>query len=436
MGTKIVSFTKNTLFSFISKITPILFSIIYTLIIANYLGPENYGIFNYALAFVQGIIMLSGVALLNDVLFVFNQKIRSNKLLYSILAIQYAISLIVFLAMFFFLGGISSYIKVPQNIMFFGLMIIFFLPINTALATFFKSTKNFGKVAKASFIENVVNLSAAYLAIFLFSANITGLIIAKLLAFLISSLYFINVFHKTPKPERKGKIESKGIIRYAKWNIPCDFIRTGIHQLRLIAIGLFVSPLQIGFYYFGQKICDLVFGTINSAVSEVIFPYINEQEIDREKIGSYVSVAIRVSLIVNGLIFIAIILLVPTVIALFFPKYTGAFLLLMFWSASYLLSPIEMVVHVFKAINKMDKALIGFLVALTVNVIILIALAPKFGGFAIIGSSIATHIIALLVYIPLIKSEGIKIDLIPKIGDFRLLIELSKRIKNKYSIEK
>lgn len=420
MARQLTGFVNNTVLAFFAKVFPILISIGYTFFIAKVLGPEVYGEFLFVLAFIANLFLLFGAGSLNELLLVFYQKTPSKKFLLAVLGIEFAVAILLFAGFLIFGPSLSFFETVSSDLLFWATFLILLLPFNTLALSFYKSTKQFGKLLKVSLLENGLNLLLALVAIFVFNLGVIGILLVKLFSIIVSALYSVSVFLRHDSPW-SNKLPVPEMKKFMKWNFPHDLVRVLIHQARLIFVGLFISPIALGFYYFGQKICDFAFGTFNASISDVIFVYANQASKDLKKLGKYLSIAIRVSFYINIVVLIGLILLAPFFLDFLFPQYSGAYPILLLWGISYLTGPIAQVTHAFKVINRMDKAFALILVALAANIISLWFLAPLFNEFGIVMSLIITNFINFALYIPVLKTENIHINLIPQKEDLQIL---------------
>lgn len=436
MSGKLTGFANSTILTLLSKVIPIGIAIGYTFFIAKYLGPESYGQFNYILAFVSNLFLLTGAGALNEMFLIFFQKNPSKSMAKKIIAFEFVLSVLLFLGFIFYLGKTDLFLGYSSDVIFFASLMFLLLPVNTIAISYYRASKQFDKLLKANIVESSLNLLLALVATFVFQTGIEGLIVAKLVSVIVSGVYFTSVFskHSAPKNPELPKTEMK---KFIKWNFPHDIIRAFIHQARLVFLGLFVNPIQLGYYYFSQKICDLIFGTLNSSMSDVMLVYTNQESEDREKIGTYLSLSVRISLYVNMIMFLALALFSPIVLEYIFPNYLDSYPILLLWGFTFAIGPIAQITHGFKVINQMDKALGLILVVLFANIISLWFLTPIYGGAGVIFSIILSIAIIYILYIPVLRTEKIHIDLFPKKDDFnilkRVIIGLAQKIKKLFS---
>jgi len=127
------SFVRNYAFSFSSKVFLAVVGLLFTYIIANYLGPSDYGLIVFYMAFAVSIASLFGMEIFSTLFFVFTAKFKSKKFFFQALKWEYFLMVIVFLASFFLADFIVSFIG-KSNVLFFRIatVLILLTPVQEA----------------------------------------------------------------------------------------------------------------------------------------------------------------------------------------------------------------------------------------------------------------------------------------------------------------
>ena len=187
------SFIKSFLFAYTTQIFLLLNGLLYTYIIANYLGPDNYGLFIYLLTFVTTIVYLFGLESISETLNVFTAKYKSKKLFNRLFKISYIIVPISFLCLFF-LG--HYFIEFVDNSEISLLRVISFtvllFPASLLYNSLYRGFKLFGKVLKIAVFENLSNLLFAFIFVIIFDWGVIGAVYAKIISLIIAVIISVS----------------------------------------------------------------------------------------------------------------------------------------------------------------------------------------------------------------------------------------------------
>src|SRR3989338_4453683 len=91
------SVARNSLLVYANKGILLLTGIIYTFLIANILGPEDYGLVNYVISFLVTMLNLIGMYTVLKISTIFTAKKKSKKLFWFLVKTNYALALVVIL---------------------------------------------------------------------------------------------------------------------------------------------------------------------------------------------------------------------------------------------------------------------------------------------------------------------------------------------------
>ena len=104
-------FVKNFFFEQGKKLWIIGISLAYTYLIANFLGPEEYGLVTYFISFVASLTNLFGVYFLQNVFQTFNPRYKSRKFFWLLIKLQLAVVLLIGAAIWLFSSDITTFLE-------------------------------------------------------------------------------------------------------------------------------------------------------------------------------------------------------------------------------------------------------------------------------------------------------------------------------------
>ncbi|MFA5358182.1 MAG: oligosaccharide flippase family protein [archaeon] len=425
------TFAKNTLFNYLSKIIPAGASFIFTLIISNYLGPANYGIYNYLPAVFVGFVTLFGGDFLSNLLWTFTAREKSIDLFKKILLIQLGIVATFFVAVNIFGPAIMRLIGVSyEELVPIASIFLLLTPVNTIFMTLFKGFSRFGKVLKAALIENITTLALSVILIIFLGFGLTGAFIARFAAIIASTAYYY-IQLKQIKFSAK-KIDLAAIKKFCVWNAAASFVRESSNQIYTISIGIFINAQTLGLYYLGDKIAGTIMNSPSNAITETIFSKNSGDYKNKKLIGRQTSLAIKTSLVISIIIGALLLFFAPLLLSIAFPKYLGLlyFLpLIIIYQAVQVQSPMT---TVFNSINetKNNFKLNSLFLFLTI-----IFVVPSTFAFGITGFLVSTIIATELRYIAtilILRKEGVYLSILPGKSDLLFMFNfLRDRLKSK-----
>ncbi|MFH1751764.1 MAG: oligosaccharide flippase family protein [archaeon] len=417
--TKSFGFTKNVFFLFNNKMLAFVVGILFTLIIANYLGPAKYGLVIYFISFAEG---LSAVIGLNYITSLFSNvfpKEKSYSFFKTFMLINIIAGFTLFLVLFFFAEPISILIGKGEysTLLAFTSILALTYPVYLSISTLFKGFKLFGKVLKVMGSVAILNLVlAAYLTIFGGMDVLgEGIIIAKIITVSLGILVFGILLRKLNFSRKK--INWSELKEYSVFAIPLTYIRAFNAQAVILFIGWFLNPVVTGFYYLIEKIVSLLVSSILSSFHEVVLPYSLEKYKDKKTIGNYLSLTVKAGLIISLIISILIIIIARPVIGFFFPDYVGGVYLVPLFCVLSILSSFSTINTAFVSLNKMKYLVLSYSATFAVFLIAGFTLTPIYDAVGLIVALIfssSANIITMYLMLPRI---GVKINLIPSRTD-------------------
>ncbi|MCX6803764.1 MAG: oligosaccharide flippase family protein [Candidatus Diapherotrites archaeon] len=407
---------KNTFFNYSSKIVSAGVGFLYTLIISNFLGPENYGIYNYLPSVLVGFFTLFGGTFLNNLLWVFTAREKGKNLFKKILFIEISLMLIIISIINLAAPTLMKFVNVSHiDLLPIASVFVLFIPLNTIFITLFKGFDKFGKVLQSALIENILTLAFSAIFIIGLGWGLTGAFIARFIALAISILFYIYHYKKLPFSGKQ--INFKEVKKYSGWNIIANFIREGHIQISNISIGLFLNAHFLGIKYLGDKIANLVIYSPSVSIAEIMFSKNSSNYKNFEIIASQTSRAIKSSFIISIILGVILYLISELFIKFLFPSFIDVIPYVSLFILAYVLQSQSPMLLLFDAINKTKRNVQTNLLMLIM--VIFIAL-PATYFFGILGLLIADAITIQIRYFFMLiklKKEGIRLDIIPRTAD-------------------
>jgi len=383
---------KNTGWMFLGRIFSLIVSFLVGVYIARYLGPENYGLFNYVISFVGLFGFLSSLGL-NGIL---NREIikdhnRKDALIGTSFYLKVAGSILAILTVF-----IVSIISTDDN---FTLILIWLFSLKyipqafDVVDVYFKSQVLSKKVVIANVTAGLVSSILKLLLIFLDKGIFWLTTIYILDSFLIAFI-LLFYFKKMGEYFRKWRFDlniAKDLLRDS-WPLILSGVAVGIYtKIDQVMIKNMLGDEQVGLYAVAVKLSELWY-FIPAIITMSLFPalvnaYKKSEEIFNKRISNLYFFMFWCSfLIAISTTFLA----KPVIEILFGQQYLGSitvlqiyiwsgiFVFLDFTSTKYLLIANYTKIY-------LNRAIIGAVINVSLNFILI----PKMG---IVGGAISTLI--------------------------------------------
>jgi len=209
------------------------------------------------------------------------------------------------------------------------------------------------------------------------------------------------------------------------------------YRSSLLILGYFTTPITVGIYSVGMQLVEKLW-LPSQAVSTVLLPRLSNQlgeGGDTKKISKLTLDCARLTFIITILISIVFVLLLPFIIHfLFGTEYSQAFYVVVLllpgilaWTPSRILAN-DLAARGFAELNLKNSYWV-----FAINIVLSICLIPIWG---LIGAAIATTIayvmdllLRLVSFNKVTQSEAF-INIIPKISDFKIMLNFLQGIRN------
>lgn len=411
-----MQYVKSNIFSYSGKIIMSFFGLIYTLLIANYVGPVEYGLVNYYISFTLGLIGTFGLFYFGGLIGLFMPKWKSRTFMkYNFIAIS-IISFLIFMGLYIFSEDVVRHLnKVNFELLKITAFLLLVVPFTLFYIWVFRSYKLFGKELKFNLIVVTLNLFSAFLLVIVFQYGVVGVVYALLFSNICGLAYLF--FHSRYLRYLDKPIDFSAIKKYSLFCVPATLLGRIDDQLLMVFMGLFVVDNDLGLYYIALKIVSTVLGTPVSALAEVILPYTSESSSDKKKISRYFSLCIKFSLIVNFVLSILLIVFSKYVLILLFPKYVEAYTFIIMLIPLTVVSSLNPLNSLYASLNRMDVIARSKFVLLISTLVFGLLFMPMYGVLGLILVSILNTIFTTAVLVYYLKHVNLEIELIPRKQD-------------------
>jgi len=410
------NFFRNAVFSYGYRFASVLFGLLYFFIVANSLGPEQYGVLAFMLDFLGTATLLLGFNALYEVLNIFVPKQRSKQvvnfllLIGSIGAALFSLAILFFpeVVLYFTNQGTIELVKAISAV-------IFFSTISALFVNLFTGTKNFGKILKMGVIENIVNLFFVSLFLFFLNGGIMEVVYAKTISIFVSTIIGLYYFKKISLLDSKA--DWKPIRKFAFFSILAGIVKRTSTQMLLIFIGLFIDPIKMGFYYALQKMGTYFIDLPLNSLNVVLLPTISEHENDIEKLQKLVSYSIKFYVVSSIIFSLALLIFSPILLLEFFPKYSQSISLVPLFAAFFVLTFDMPLGTFYRAINRNYIILYSNLLQLFITMFFGFFFVKNFGVEGVLILMVLNRIVSLVYQFIYLWFKNYKIEFWPRPKD-------------------
>ena len=410
-------FMKNSLFSYLGKFAPIIFSFIYTIILAEALGANDYGLFTYLTAIGVGFLNLFGSNFLYEILSNFTAQSGSRRLFKIILSMQFLLTTAVFIGLIIFgndfLAGMNGS---STLIVLIALALIFFNPLISSFEGLYEGAGKFGRPFVGILAEHLVNLGMIIFFVHFMGLGLMGALIAKYISLGFHVFVYFIYYRKMVFKEKP--IEMKVVKKYFFSGIGGEFVSQLGSQINTVAMG-FISPAVLGVYYIADKICSIALGAPSSSTIEVIAQSNSSNFADKKKIEKYTSLSTKVAFFIVVIFSVLLFFLAYPLLAIFFPKYVDGIVFIPLLAIEKYFKSLDSVKTILISLNKAADMTIQKTICTSAMIASIIILVPVL-GLGILGLiiarviTVATSVVSGYV---MVRRHGIKIDLVPRKSD-------------------
>ncbi|MEK7818238.1 MAG: flippase [Bacteroidota bacterium] len=362
-------------------------------IITRYLGPENFGILNYAIAFAGIFTPIIGLGL-NAI--VIRDIVRNVENKDEILGTAFVLRKYGGVVAIIF-SAVGIFLIKPDDYRMQILVII--TSIGLAFQAFEVIDFWFQSQVQSKYTVIAKNLAFFIIAIFkiifvLLNADILVFIILGSIEFVVAALALIYMYKKSGNTIRKWKYSSEQAKYFLAscWPIIISDIAV-FAQIRIdqIMIGHFLSNKELGFYAAAQRLSEPL-GFIPMIILTSVYPvFLKIKEKSEKEFYERLTNLYRLMFILTILICLPISFFSEAIVNLLYGKeflFSASILSLLIWTRFYAFYGVARSI-VISADNLFTHTLISSSCGVTVNLISNYFLIPKIG---IVGAIISTHL--------------------------------------------
>jgi len=321
----------NTIATFTKNIAAQLFGLITGIILARYLGPDNYGKYSFAISFCYIFMVLSDFGL-ND-LYVRNiaaDRSLAPKYFGASFVIKSFMASVSIVALYFSLNFLGYSSELILYTMIFSIHIFFIIQLNTILAIF----RSYEKMEYNAYISIITGSVSLFFISFLVYLNqslvyiISARVVISFFVFLVG-VYFIRKYVVSPV-FRINRIFISEIIKKSFPFLTIGLVHTLYFKVDIIMLSKLKGDIFVGYYTPAAN--DLFFGLfiIPITVSAVLYPIFSRQYKDSlEKMRKSINFSIKILAVLGVPISVGTFVLATQIIQLIFgPQYDRSVVIL------------------------------------------------------------------------------------------------------------
>ena len=385
-------YLKNTSWLLLDRLVRIIGGLFIGIWIARYLGPKNFGILNYALAYVAFFNVFVGLGL-NQI--VVRELVKYPKLTNYTLGTAFGLK---FFGAFLAMIGIyvSLFLIQADNV---TKLVIFFLTLrmifqSVDVVDYFFQAKVISKYTVIA--RSLAFLSSSLLNIYfiLNEYSVVYFALSLFIDLLLSALFLLIIYHKNGHVFKQWRFSKKIAINLMKfaWPLALSVFLISIHtKIDQVMIGNMLDIEQVGIYSVAVKLSDawLFFPAI--LVSTFMPYFVDLREVDK-KLYQYRLIQLYSLMFWMG-VFVGLVIMLfgESIISLLFGEvYTNAYMALVFniWNGIFISQAIARGIWMISE-NLQIYRLYSNIIVAVLNISINILLIPIYG---IAGAAIATLI--------------------------------------------
>ncbi len=400
----------------------------------NFLGREAWGI--GATVLVDVSLLLIAVELLSGSGLIYYTPRKSFVTLFKISYIWTFIMLAIFASVFFILHIISPNILdafVPKGYAVHILLMVFLYSLHNFNMNVLLGKERVGVQNVLFIIQFMTQLLSMILFIFVLDIRnadafvyslITGYATVNICGFICILPYFKDNKHEDIIPSVKEMLSFGSMIQLS------TLVSMINRRISYFVIRKFFGMSEVGVYTSGTQVSEAT-KLIGNSIALVQFSSISNMD-DKKKAADLTVTFLKLAVILTALCMIVICLIPKSIYAwIFTPEFAETKDVLISLSPGMVFMAANMIFsHYFSGVNLPKHNLYGSLTGLTVTILSIFILIPKYG---IIGAGISVSLtyLATIVYQWIIfkKDTNVKtIQLLPTLNDFRTLVRSLRQL--------
>ncbi|MBS3061354.1 MAG: oligosaccharide flippase family protein [Candidatus Diapherotrites archaeon] len=421
------TYFKRTLLVYGDRLLTVAIGFLSVWLLANFLGPAEYGVYAFLLDFLATGTLLLGINAFAESLIVFIAKERNLSLAHVLLTTGLVLGLFFSGVIFFFPSFVLSLVNQgsPELIKALSLVVFFniteFLLINALTGS-----QHFGKILKMSFLENTFNIVFLGIFLFHFQLGVMGAVYAKTISLLVSSVVGYWFFRHVGL--LKKNIVWKPVLKFTGYSLLLGFMKRFSAQTLLFFMGLLISPVKLGFYYLIQKISTYLIDMPVNAFNTVLLPTAAEQNQDIEQVEKFVSMSTKFYVILSFAFAAAFLVFGPLFVTIFFPEFLPAIELVPLFAIYFALTFDIPLGTFYRAIMRNEVLVQANLIGLVIMVVAGYWAIQSFGLEGVVGLMVITRTVQLIYLYWDVRRHQYKIEFWPRLHDIIFFWNSAKRV--------
>ena len=391
------SLINATFWSSVQRFGGLAIGFISNIVLARLLCPEDFGTLGLIMVFVGIADVLVDGGLGNAL--IQKKKINGNDIS-TVFTTNLLVSVILFVALFFFAPAISSYVSIDSFDLFLrveAIMVLLraFYVVHFSLINRDMEFKKLAKIQlSANFISTIIAISLAYSGMGVWSLIIRNL---SLDAF---SLCFYHLEKKTKLSLHIYKDSFNQLFSYGIFVAIANVVESLYSNTLSFILGKIFSVKDLGYYNQAHSLEQIPVYSITSILNQVFFPFLSREQEDLDKMRSDVLQSIRImSFFIYPLMFFLICFAKPIIVILYSEKWLPA---VPFFQILCVIGFTNFIYHlnrsVLKAIGK-TKMLLYLQITVSALGVLLTICAIPLGIYAVISSSVLNSVIGLMIIV-------------------------------------
>jgi O-antigen/teichoic acid export membrane protein len=426
MGTKRLAFLKGIVFSYGTKVSMLVTGIAYTYLIANYLGPADYGIVSYYIALIISIISMGGIYFLQGLYNLFIPRTKSKPFFIKILKLQYCLAFLLFSVVFVFAETIAGFLHQEEFLFLrYAAFLLLLLPLHDSFIFLFRGFKFFGKVLKVNVVVSFTNLFLGFLLVISLSFGIYGVIYARIISLIIGIFIFIWFYRRLHFLNHIANWMD--VKKYSYHTFMLNLFRSIETFSFTIFLGMFLSSTMLGLFFIAQKLVSCTVGSFQNSINEVVAPFVVEDYKDKTFLNRYLSYSIKLCIVLSVISVVSLIIIGKPLLELFFPSYASAYFIIVLYSIVVSIESFNILNSAFLSQNRMDILAKIYFWNSVIFIIFSLLLMPSYGVYGAMSVLMLSGIVKVLFLFYHLKELGLKIDFIIRKEDIRYFLKMVKR---------
>lgn len=367
-----------------------------SIFLARLLGPQGNG------QYAMGIILPTMLATLlnlgvapSNVYHIASGKIDPKNAFKATIFLWFSLSVIGVLigAVIITINSNMWFPGVPSYLLWLGILVFPVMLLQILVNSFFQGLQEFKKFNVTAIVAPISTLLLAFLLVGIMNKGVLGAISS----FIFGNFITLLVSIKLLKPHLSGKTEVtqstfylKDCLKYGYKAHLSNILTFVNYRADVFLVNFFLNPVVTGIYVVAVQIAESLW-MLSSSVSTVLLPRLSELSKDENKRKYLTPLIARLVLLISAFVAILMAILIFPVINIFYGReyIDAAYVLLLLLPGIVIGSMTKIIANDIAARGKPQLNLYTSLLGSVTNIILNIALIPKWG---IEGAAISTSL--------------------------------------------